>query len=190
MLNHTSRCEDHFFYSDFQCAYHISVFQRWVTENPRLPFLAVILYLTSIYAGQNYMKSRKPFNLKWPLFAWNFGLALFSYICVLRGLVEVGLFVSKEGFLASMCTARTDNLSGFWVFLFLMSKFAELGDTFFLVARKRPVMFLHWYHHVTVLLFTWHAFQHDSATGRYFILMNVIVHSVRPFISLAKIAIR
>ena len=29
---------------------------------------------------------------------------------------------------------------------------------------------------MTVLLFTWHAFVNNSATGRYFIFMNVVVH--------------
>lgn len=29
---------------------------------------------------------------------------------------------------------------------------------------------------MTVLLFTWHAFVTNSATGRYFIFMNVVVH--------------
>lgn len=144
MGNHTSECEDHFFVTELECDADIRLFQRWAASRPQLPYLAVIAYLASIYAGQNYMKTRKPMNLKWLLFAWNSSLAIFSIICVLRGIVEVGHFVSKEGFLPSMCIARTDNVAGFWVFLFLLSKFAELGDTFFLVARKRNVMFLHW----------------------------------------------
>lgn len=143
-MNHTSTCDSHFFYTDFECDTDIVYYQKWAASRSSLPYLAVLAYLASIYAGQNYMKTRKPMNLKWPLFIWNAGLAIFSYICVMRGIVEVGLFVTKEGFVPSMCLARTDNVSGFWVFLFLMSKFAELGDTFFLVARKRNVMFLHW----------------------------------------------
>lgn len=46
---------------------------------------------------------------------------------------------------------------GWWSEAFMWSKAVELGDTFFLILRKRPVIFLHWYHHVSVLLFTWHA---------------------------------
>lgn len=38
---------------------------------------------------------------------------------------------------------------------FALSKPIELLDTLFLILRKRPVIFLHWYHHVTVLLYTW-----------------------------------
>ena len=46
--------------------------------------------------------------------------------------------------------------SGFWVMLFIFSKLPELIDTVFIVLRKRQLIFLHWYHHVTVLLFCWH----------------------------------
>jgi elongation of very long chain fatty acids protein 6 len=36
-------------------------------------------------------------------------------------------------------------------------------DTLFIVLRKKPLIFLHWYHHITVLLFCWHAFATQSS---------------------------
>ena len=38
--------------------------------------------------------------------------------------------------------------SGFWTTAFVFSKIPELGDTAFLVVKKKPVIFLHWFHHV------------------------------------------
>ena len=45
-----------------------------------------------------------------------------------------------------------------WVSFFIFSKIPELVDTVFLVLQKKPVIFLHWFHHVTVLLYCWHAY--------------------------------
>jgi len=62
--------------------------------------------------------------------------------------------------------------------LFVLSKFPELGDTVFLILRKKPVIFLHWFHHTTVLLYCWHATLVTAAPGIWFASMNFCVHSV------------
>ena len=40
-----------------------------------------------------------------------------------------------------------DRVSGFWASLFVLSKVPELGDTFFILLRKQPLIFLHWWVH-------------------------------------------
>jgi len=62
--------------------------------------------------------------------------------------------------------------------MFTLSKVPELGDTVFIVLRKQPLIFLHWYHHVTVLLYTWYSYSDYIATARWFVCMNYLVHSV------------
>ena len=57
---------------------------------------------------------------------------------------------------------------GLWLFLFVMSKFPELIDTAFIVLKKGDLIFLHWYHHITVLLFCWQSYATRSSTGIYF----------------------
>lgn len=71
--------------------------------------------------------------------------------------------------------------AGFWVCLFIFSKYLELIDTVFLVMRKRKVRFLHWYHHFSVLLYCWHAYTWEMPTGLYFAAMNYTVHAVMYF---------
>ena len=44
-------------------------------------------------------------------------------------------------------------------------KIPELIDTVFIVLRKKPLIFLHWYHHVTVVLYCWHSFAQRSSAG-------------------------
>ncbi|CAG0917283.1 unnamed protein product, partial [Notodromas monacha] len=71
-----------------------------------------------------------------------------------------------------------DPVSGCWGFLFTVSKLVELGDTVFILLRKQPLIFLHWYHHVTVLIYCWLGHTTLSATGHCFGCMNFAVHSV------------
>merc|ERR1719223_1257804 len=68
--------------------------------------------------------------------------------------------------------------SGLWLQLFVLSKFPELVDTFFIIIHKKPLIFLHWYHHLTVLLYCWHSYTTISSVGLYFIAMNYSVHAI------------
>ena len=54
-----------------------------------------------------------------------------------------------------------NKVSGFWATMFVLSKVPELGDTIFIVLRKQPLIFLHWYHHATVLVYSWSVFTHS-----------------------------
>ena len=46
------------------------------------------------------------------------------------------------------------------------------------VARQRPLLFLHWYHHVTVLLYCWHSYATEAPQALYFVAMNYSVHAI------------
>eukprot|EP01035_Chromulina_nebulosa_P021225 gene21225-27494_t len=67
---------------------------------------------------------------------------------------------------------------GLAVQLFVLSKLPELIDTVFIVLRKKSLIFLHWYHHVTVLLYCWNSYVTESAAGLYFASMNYTVHAI------------
>lgn len=73
---------------------------------------------------------------------------------------------------------ESDKVCGFWTWLFVLSKLPELGDTLFIVLRKQPLIFLHWYHHITVLIYTWFSYTEYTSSARWFIVMNYCVHSI------------
>ena len=61
--------------------------------------------------------------------------------------------------------------------LFMISKIPELIDTMFMVVRGRNIRFLHWYHHLTVLLYCW-LITRTTYPGTPFSLLNAFVHSI------------
>jgi hypothetical protein len=149
---------------------------------------AVILcgcYAVMCFGGRWIMKDRKPFDLRIPLALWNLFLATFSFIGCIRTVPFLLNTIYQRGVYNSVCTPPTPHYGhgpvGLWVTLFIFSKVPELVDTLFIVLRKKPLIFLHWYHHITVLLFCWHAFATLTASGIYFVAMNYTVHAIMYF---------
>ena len=147
-----------------------------------VPILVSVLYLFLIPVGQKYMASRPAFELKKPLFLWNALLSVFSIMGVIRvlphfifGLYTNGpmYFICRNGFVAF-----GRGSVGFWSVLFVLSKYAELIDTLFLVLRKKPVPFLHSYHHATVLLLSIGTIMLYGPTGIIMLTVNYCVHAI------------
>eukprot|EP00123_Amoebidium_parasiticum_P000968 comp11927_c0_seq1/m.6592 comp11927_c0_seq1/g.6592 ORF comp11927_c0_seq1/g.6592 comp11927_c0_seq1/m.6592 type:complete len:313 (-) comp11927_c0_seq1:488-1426(-) len=158
---------------------------EYATNTIHQPFIASAVYLVFCFGVQALMKNRQPFGLKRSLAAWNLLLATFSFFGAVRTVPHLlnNLFV--EGFHYTVCNQAPESYgfgaSGLWTGLFIYSKLPELGDTVFIVLRKKPLIFLHWYHHITVLLFCWHAFATQSSAGLYFVAMNYSVHAIMYF---------
>jgi len=149
----------------------------WMANHYEVPFILVGTYLTSIFVGTKLMKDREPFDLKGPLAAWNFLLSAGSMVGLVMALHLAVNALRTKGPHALAC----DN-SIWWgnpsVMLFCLSKVPELVDTAFIVLRKKPLHFLHYYHHATVLLFCWDAWVVNNAVGGLFAIMNLCVHSI------------
>jgi len=83
---------------------------------------------------------------------------------------------------SQMCAAAEPaygvGATGFWVMLFIYSKPVELFDTAFIVLRKNNLILLHWYHHISVMLYAWYSYKLKNASGLWFVAMNYTVHAV------------
>ncbi|EEB20089.1 conserved hypothetical protein [Pediculus humanus corporis] len=146
--------------------------RRWMRENWTYGFYYVGVYMILIFGGQHYMQSRPKYNLRGVLSLWNTLLAGFSIMGACRTAPELLHTLKNYGLYHS------DKVSGFWSWMFVLSKLPELGDTIFIVLRKQPLIFLHWYHHITVLLYSWFSYTEYTSSARWFIVMNYCVHSV------------
>lgn len=154
---------------------------RWLGETWYLTVVTSCIYLALIYIGRTWMSNREPFQLKRALFMWNVGLAVFSILGAISILPMLIFSIYEYGLPYSTCkSAGVFNPHvTLWAFFFVISKVVELGDTFFIVMRKSRLMFLHWYHHITVLMFSWYCLgRMQTGIGHWFATINYVVHSV------------
>ena len=110
-------------------------------ENMHLPLVAVAIYLLVCFGGQYLMRSRTPFDLTWQLKWWNGALAAFSICGMLRTVPHLLVVWHEKGLYSTMCEPSRAKYgfgpSGLWTVLFILSKLPELGDTVFIVLRKK-----------------------------------------------------
>lgn len=156
--------------------------REWMSKYWFVSVIVSIVYLVLIFVGKQAMKNRPAFQMRRALLMWNTGLAAFSTIGSIILVPELIHKLIYEDFYMSVCKvpALKHPPLNIWGWLFIISKFLELGDTVFIVLRKTSLQFLHWYHHVTVLIYTWFAnsYSPPSAVGLWFASMNYAVHSI------------
>ena len=124
------------------------------------------------------MRDRERFDLRGSLTVWSGLLAVFSIFGAVRTVPELFYVIRKFGIDFSICNpSYAYGPTAVWPYMFAISKVYELGDTVFIVLRKQQLIFLHWYHHITVLIYVWYSYTDHTATGRWFMVMNYTVHS-------------
>lgn len=149
-----------------------------------VPIVLSGLYLVLCFAGQRYMATRKSaFDLRLPLASWSLFLGVFSLAGSLRTVPPLVHIMRTDGWHTLVCGDTRqdwviDNPAGFWTFVFCVSKIPELLDTAFIVARRKSLITLHWYHHFTVMLFCWQSWTFISLNGLVFAAMNLTVHTI------------
>ncbi|XP_023222653.1 putative fatty acid elongation protein 3 [Centruroides sculpturatus] len=159
---------------------HQYVDNKWTQSFFPYTISISLAYVIIIFSLQNYMKSRPPFQLRWPLVIWNMLLAAFSICGTLRLLPGMWISIREFGFMFSVCNisfALNHHPLPFWLSVFTWSKLIEFGDTIFLVLRKQKLIFLHWYHHAATLIFVWYFNSNEASTTYWCMTMNIFVHS-------------
>lgn len=157
--------------------------KHYLETHAFLPVLAVTLYAGFLHCGKKIFANRKPLNLRYLMAAWNLFLALYSMLTLLHAYPAFKVVTSRS-IHDNLCENPEKYFGGsaeLWVILFVLSKYVELFDTFFIIVHKKPLIFLHWYHHITVLLFCWVAFQEKTPSSVFFGPMNATVHSIMYF---------
>jgi len=147
--------------------------------------IAAALYVPVIVVGlERLMRNRESVpNLKVPLVIWNIGLSVFSLLGAAHTVPQLIETINTYGFATATCDNRLYYTStGYWVYWFCMSKTWEFVDTVFLRLKKRPVILLHWYHHICTMSYcvhgTWGIVHGADASGWFFAAINLCVHTI------------
>ncbi|KPA77249.1 putative mitochondrial fatty acid elongase [Leptomonas pyrrhocoris] len=186
--------------ADFLDGYRGEAVCAWMRANLEIPSVVTVLYIvTVLYVPNMFMNSRHAYNLRTLNLLWNLLLTVFSMAgacyCIPQALRSLfvanftvrnyqhGGQVELHGSLYSGICGWDDNLFcdgpvGAFVLLFIVSKIPEMLDTVFLIFQKKKVIFLHWYHHATVMLYCWHSYAVRISGGLIFASMNYGVHSI------------
>ncbi|KAG8192351.1 hypothetical protein JTE90_002171 [Oedothorax gibbosus] len=127
-------------------------------ESPTKPILLSALYLLIVlYAGPEFMKHRKPFELRVPMFIYNMFLVGLNGFLFIRSIVVAWSWYDWRcqpiDLSHSDHAVKMTHIS--WIFY--MSKIIEYCDTIFFILRKKgsQINFLHVFHHSTVPITTW-----------------------------------
>ena len=151
---------------------------QWMRINFRFSIYAAIFYVISIHLLQRYMLTHKRFDLRYALSTWSFFLGLYSVMGTYYNIRYLLPKVWNDGIRDTACDKMYIlKQTGLWLFLFILSKVPELVDTYFIIFRKGPLIFLHWYHHATVLIFCWFSYSQEALITVLFSGVNYFVHA-------------
>jgi len=155
-----------------------------IRNNMQVVATICLSYVMLLFWAKAAMKDRKAFQIRSVTIGWNMFLSIFSFICFFKFTRETwnvwnGQNGSVGGMRGVVCTPPPRGGShALWQLLFIASKVWEFGDTILLVLRKRPVIFLHWYHHMSVLMLSCFIGGRNSPLRRVFANVNSGVHAI------------
>merc|ERR1719510_60812 len=138
-----------------------------------------------VFEGPKYVKQKLP--LKPVIIIWNLFLCVFSTYGSCRMLPVLYYVLPAKGYdglfnnLESVQFCDVYGVTCIWLCIFCASKIPELIDTVWLILSRKRVIFLHWFHHVTVLMFCWISWANLEPTGFIYATMNFFVHSFMYF---------
>ncbi|KAM0748392.1 elongase of fatty acids ELO [Meredithblackwellia eburnea MCA 4105] len=138
---------------------------------------ALALYLAVIFGGRWIMTDRKPFQFK-PLFMLhNFLLSAGSLIVLVLMVEDVLPILWNNGFFFAICShqAWTPRLETLYIINYYF-KYWELFDTVFLVLKKKPLQFLHVFHHTATAALCFTQLNGRTSVSWVPIVANLTVH--------------
>ncbi|KAF9913858.1 hypothetical protein BX616_009441 [Lobosporangium transversale] len=136
-----------------------------------------ITYLVVIFGGRELMRNQEPFKLKHLFILHNFLLTVASGALLLLFIENLVPMVARHGLFYAICDddAWTQRLELLYYLNYLV-KYWELADTVFLVLKKKPLEFLHYFHHSMTMVLCFVQLGGRTSVSWVPIVLNLTVH--------------
>eukprot|EP00922_Rhytidocystis_sp_ex-Travisia-forbesii_P062813 GHVS01093375.1.p1 GENE.GHVS01093375.1~~GHVS01093375.1.p1 ORF type:complete len:353 (+),score=35.68 GHVS01093375.1:161-1219(+) len=157
--------------------WHVGVGNKLASKYQTVIIVSTAMYLPVLWAVHQFMKNRKPQSMAAFTFMWNLNLSLLS-------LLGFGVMVLGESsllFRLSVPQATFYPSTRAAITTFALTKVLEFGDTILLILKKKPLSFLHVYHHIVTALFCLHSQLVEASFGHFFAIFNLGIHSIMYF---------
>lgn len=146
--------------------------------------ISLLVYLLIIFEFEFEMKNKK--LLKIIKKSWNCIFFVFSFIGFLNLLKYCLYLYNSYGLLSiidqnyKIYDYRNNIEISWWCRTFIISKLFELLDTFLIKLSGKKPIFLHWYHHIITLSYSYFlGINYDySSIGLFLTLINFFVHTI------------
>ncbi|KAF2646614.1 GNS1/SUR4 membrane protein [Massarina eburnea CBS 473.64] len=140
----------------------------------------LISYYVIIFGGREVMRSREPLQLSFLFKLHNFYLTAISFVLLVLFAEQIIPTVVRHGVFYAICDHAggwTDKMVILY-YLNYLTKFLELLDTCFLFLKKKPLTFLHTYHHGATALLCYTQLIGHTSVSWVVITLNLCVHVV------------
>lgn len=140
--------------------------------------IALAAYVLTIFALRIFVVVFRPLKLTWFAAVHNLFLCVISAVMFATATLGVYEQYTELGIASLYCSNLTPptGLIPWSIYVYYLSKFPELIDTFILVLKNKPIIFLHWYHHSIVILMAWTWLTSNFVFGIFGIIFNTAIH--------------
>jgi fatty acid elongase 3 len=156
-------------------------YQRGTTPMSTNPVVigTLVGYLTVIFGLREIMRDRQALKLQFLFQLHNALLSLGSLILLVLMLEEIVPIWYKGGIFNAICHPRswTPRMEFYYIINYYF-KYWELVDTVFLALKKKPLAFLHVFHHSATALLCYTQLNGRTSVSWVVITLNLTVHVI------------